>query len=260
MTLPVGGPPVKPPRRGCLIAAIIAAGVFVMLLVIAATAVWFVGRRVTSGLSDVGEAIVADAGVDPAAPGAGKGVHLVEVGTSVDLSGLSAEVAGFERVDDRVVVHVRLRNVIGRDRQYSGAEFRLQSPSRAIVLPSDVDRSAFVTLAAGQAIDLDLSYLVGAPGRHYLIWRPSTLSLDRAVLAARPVTLAVAVADRVAASARTTAFDEPFRPHQRPGSVGQEARSLVHVASSDSGSTRVSATEVMKLVSPFHRGSTCTWQ
>ena len=36
-------------------------------------------------------------------------------------------------------------------------------------------------------------------------------------------------------------------------------RSFVHVTSSGSGRTRVSAVAVMKLVSPLHRGRKCMW-
>ncbi len=42
--------------------------------------------------------------------------------------------------------------------------------------------------------------------------------------------------------------------------VGQAARSLAQVSSSGWGSTRASATDVMKLESAFHRGRTWAWR
>ena len=55
-------------------------------------------------------------------------------------------------------------------------------------------------------------------------------------------------------------FGRERKVHQAPARRSNAARRRVAVAGSSSGSTRVSPTTDMKLVSPFHRGTTWMWR
>lgn len=191
-------PPPPPPMpttpnksgKGCLIAVLVAFGLFALLIVGMIAAVTFLGNRAGDRLEDL-ESAIENPAVDPSNPDGQEEDQNVELGESVELSGYTTTVESAEfqeqvselETEGYLAIAVDIRNRDDKAQPFNVLDWRLQTPNGQILDPTFT--SADGALSAGDLIEGGnvqgkVFFEIGAAtGDFFVIYKPDPFDAAR---------------------------------------------------------------------------------
>ena len=182
--------PVKKSNKGCLIAALVALGLFALLTVGAVAVIALLGNEASDRLEEL-ESSIENPAVDPSNPDGHEEDQNVELGESVELSGYTTTVESAQFVDQLseletegyLIADVIVFNRDDEAQPYNMLDWRLQTPNGQILNPTFTSEEGMLSageLIKGGNVRGKVIFQVGAAtGDFFLIYKPDPYDAAR---------------------------------------------------------------------------------